>query len=1003
MHRSFTVVAVLLAGFVGISTASAQVTNTGTIQAFVMDQGNLPVPGADVTAESSDGLTRRSAVTDANGQALLVGLEPSARYVVTTTLAGFVAQRFENQLVRSGQITTLRITLSVGGLNEQVQVTAESPIVDTTSATQSTDITLQLTESLPTGRSYQSYLQIVPGVMPDDPSLPGNPASKSGINYSDIGGNVGVSTDNAYYVDGINVTDPQSGTFGANLNTEIIQEQKVITGAIPAEYVGIPGLLSNVITKAGSNAYRGSANYFFQNAGLQADNKNSTEQEFSTFDTAFTAGGPIVRDRAWAFGSFRYLHREDDVTALDTNQLLRTVEDNQKQGYFRGTLAATAHDTISFTFLNDPTDKTGRIERDITNARDRVRTQGGGRYAINYSRVFGSALIEAAYNKHNGELSDLSKIRESFNTVLFRSTDTRTLADEQLGGLGTDTIDERDVDGARGALSWVLRGHSLKTGLEFQRNSRFLNSLTIGDTRSTYTSLGSSLSGFTANQVDTESLSGSKTFRNSNVSDFGGFIRTINGLPNRAAFYAAFDANGDGTITAAEYGARALYNVTAGNPHGRVNYSRTFQSADGPQEFTSDGLSFFIQDSFPIGRLTINAGVRTERWEHFATTDASIHTFDWSWGPRLSAAYDLFGDGKQKVSAYWGRYYDPVRTNMTAFAGSLTGRTREEQVFVANGINQWVTYRVRGGAILDGFFAPTTKTPFTDDLQMGYQVDLGHNMSFDTTYNYRRTRDILEDYDPALYAQRVDGTTDYPANAINDPNSLFLGLDYFGFDVNPGANFIIATLEGGERNYHGLEMNVRKRFSDNWQGLVSYTYNNFKGNSNSDSNADFQGDVIELDPRAPNNYGRQPGTITHLFKMGGSYNLPMGLELGGNYRWNSGTVASRTYLASGRNLPIQVSPSQQFAFAGITHQWVDPTAVGTLTNPSWGQLDLRVKYSRQFGPIRPEVFVDIFNVLNDQDSIRNQDLVAGSGTIAFGQPIRYLDPQRFFLGVRLNY
>jgi hypothetical protein len=59
-------------------------------------------------------------------------------------------------------------------------VTADSPLVDTTSATVGQDITLQLTESLPTGRSYQSYLQLVPGVMPDDPQSPGNPASKSG-------------------------------------------------------------------------------------------------------------------------------------------------------------------------------------------------------------------------------------------------------------------------------------------------------------------------------------------------------------------------------------------------------------------------------------------------------------------------------------------------------------------------------------------------------------------------------------------------------------------------------------------------------------------------------------------------------------------------------------------------------------------------------------------------------------------------------------------------------
>jgi len=982
--------------------AFAQVTNTGSIQAIVQDQGKLPVPGAEVVAESTDGVTKRSGVTNANGEVLLIGLEPSARYTVTTTLQGFIQQRFENVLVRSGQIVTLRMTLAVGGLTESVQVTAQSPIVDTTSAIQTTDITLQLTESLPTGRSYQSYLQIVPGVLPDDPATPGNPASKSGVNYSDIGGNVGVSTDNAYYIDGINVTDPQAGTFGANLNTEIIQEQKVITGGIPAEYVGVPGLLSNVITKAGGNSYSGSVNYFFQNASLQAENKNSASQNFSTFDTAFTAGGPVLREKAWAFGSYRYLHRDDDVTALDTLQLLRTVDNNQKQGYFRGTVAATSNDTFSVTFLNDPTDVSGRIERNITNARDSVGTKGGNRYAVNYSRLLGSTLIDAAYNRHNGEASALSKIRESANTVLFRSADTRTLADEQRGGLGTDTIDERDVDGVHGVVQFQVKRHTIKGGVEYQQNTRFINSLTIGDTKSTYTSLAPGLSGFTAANVDTQSLSGSKTFRNSNVSDFGGFIRTIDALPNRAAFYSAFDTNRDGTISAAEFGASALYNNTSGNPHNAINYGRTLQSTDGPQEFVSKGLSVFVQDSFNLGNLTFNVGVRTERWEHFATTGDSIMTFDWAFGPRVAAIYDLFGDGRQKASAYWGRYYDPVRTNMTAFAGSLTGRTREEQVYVANGINQWVSYRVRGGAILDGFFAPTIKTPYTDDLQLSYSADLGRNLSFESTYNYRPTRDILEDYDAALYATTTTGTTDYPG-PINDPNSLFLGLGYFGFTTNPGANFIIATLEGGERNYHGLELNLRKRYSNNWQGLLSYSYNDAKGNSNSDSNADFQGDVLELDPRAPNQYGRQPGSIKHLFKLGGSYLLPMGLELGGGYRWNSGTIASRTYLASGRNLPIQVAPANQFTYAGIPFQWIDPSAVGTLDNPSWGQLDLRLKYSKQMGELRPEVFVDMFNVFNGQGSIRNQDLVAGSGAIAFGQPIRYLDPQRFFLGVRLNF
>jgi hypothetical protein len=327
--------------------------------------------GVTVTATAADATSKRSAVTDATGKAAVLGLEPSAGYVVTVTLQGFKSAKYERVLVRSGQTTSLNVGLTVGGIQEQITVSG-SPLVDTTTALQGQDITLRLTESLPTGRSYQSYLQLVPGVMPDDPKKPGNPASKSGINYSDIGGDVGVSTDNFYYFNGINVTDGQTGTFGANLNTEIIQEQKVLTGAIPAEYPGAAGLMTNVITKSGSNLFSGSANYFFQNDGLVNKNINSEDDVFSTYDTAFTFGGPIARDKVWFFGSYRRLSRTDDITALDTKQFLRTVDNTQDQTYLKGTWRPGVADTFSVTFLNDPrtsaagssaTSRTRRIAR----------------------------------------------------------------------------------------------------------------------------------------------------------------------------------------------------------------------------------------------------------------------------------------------------------------------------------------------------------------------------------------------------------------------------------------------------------------------------------------------------------------------------------------------------------------------------------------------------------------------------------------------------------------
>jgi hypothetical protein len=243
-----------------------------------------------------------------------------------------------------------------------------------------------------------------------------------------------------------------------------------------------------------------------------------------------------------------------------------------------------------------------------------------------------------------------------------------------------------------------------------------------------------------------------------------------------------------------------------------------------------------------------------------------VFAFEWAFAPRLSAAYDLTGDGRQKVTAYWGRYYDPIRMDMTHFAGTATGQTREEQVYI---LNQCVTYRTHGGpSTIDGFFSPTTKTPYTDELQFQYEVDLHHNMSASAAYYHRKTRDIFEDFDPALYTE----PSAYPGN-VNDPNTLFLGWDYFGWTAtnHPAANFFLGTLPASERNYNGLELVFRKRLADRWQSLVSYTYLDATGNAISDGNADFAGDVLWLDPRALNNQGTVAGTIHSLFKAGASY------------------------------------------------------------------------------------------------------------------------------------
>src|SRR5690606_26574186 len=165
------------------------------------------------------------------------------------------------------------------------------------------------------------------------------------------------------------------------------------------------------------------------------------------------------------------------------------------------------------------------------------------------------------------------------------------------------------------------------------------------------------------------------------------------------------------------------------------------------------------------------------------------------------------------------------------------------------------------------------------------------DISLSFTVTQRQSRDILEDYDLTLYSDPDVPVNDPDWWGYAGPGSIYyLPYSYFGYASQPNSNYVIGTLAGGKRDYMGYEVTLQKFKTENWQGMLSYTYNSAKGNSNSDSNADFQGDWLALDPRAPNMYGPQPGNIKHQFKAFGSYEFDFGLELSGVFNWNSGML-----------------------------------------------------------------------------------------------------------------
>ncbi len=434
----------------------------------------------------------------------------------------------------------------------------------------------------------------------------------------------------------------------------------------------------------------------------------------------------------------------------------------------------------------------------------------------------------------------------------------------------------------------------------------------------------------------------------------------------------------------------------------------------------AEGLSLYLQDTLQRGRWTVNAGVRAERWEHFDSAGAKLIRFDWEFAPRVSAIVDIKGDGKQKLSGFYGRYYDPIRLDMTSFAGTLLEPVIDRQVFV-NG--EWVTYQQFGGAAATAAFAPTTKTPYTDEWRLGYEIDLGRNMSLTTNLIKRETRDLIEDYDlyyfasldpndptqtyyPGCWTDPVFGYvgTDACAESISHPQSLYLGLDYFGLQEFPDAGYVIGRLAGGYRDYEGFDVIFRKRLANRWQAIASYTYGDADGNTSSDSSATLQSDVVELDPRAPNTTGRIPGTVKHQVKLLGSYNWDNGFKLGATYRWYSGMYDNKLDWWS---IPLQSgygnSTIPAYDYAGFTSNWIEPGAVGGLQSPSWDVMDIRAQYNRRFGSVTTEFFVDALSIFNSQKGWRRYPLVGGSSTYDFGELYRWAPPRRYYLGARMSF
>jgi hypothetical protein len=282
------------------ATAAAQAVIAGTVR----DTSGAILPGVTVEASSPALIEKvRTAVSDSTGQYRIEDLRPGT-YTVNFTLTGFSAFRREGVELTGSFTATINAEMKVGALEETVTVTGESPIVDVQSARRQTVLSNDVLKAIPTVRSYNALVVVVPGVVTNTNDV----ATGTATTQFPIHG--GRNNEGRMTIDGLNVGNPPGGNQPPGFSVDVGNSEEIsftTSGGLGESETA--GLVMNVVPKTGGNTLHGSAFYSGSGKNLQADNSGGKVAAptplTKIYDVNGAVGGPIIKDRLWYFATAR--------------------------------------------------------------------------------------------------------------------------------------------------------------------------------------------------------------------------------------------------------------------------------------------------------------------------------------------------------------------------------------------------------------------------------------------------------------------------------------------------------------------------------------------------------------------------------------------------------------------------------------------------------------------------------------------------------------------------
>lgn len=929
--------------FLGASSTFAQSNTEGAVFGRIL--GASPAELAGATAQvSSSGTGRTRTVNVSSAGTFEVSGLPIGRYDVSVMLTGRAP--LQQPLDVSFGTATARFdaTDTAVKLDKFVVTGSAESLVDVASTEIGLNIQIETVKQLPVARDLTSVALLTPSVVLGDTNYFGNLASFGGASVGE----------NAYYLNGFDITDFRRGLGFGTVPFEFFQEFQVKTTGYSAEFGRSTGGVVNTVSKRGSNEYKASASVYWEPASLRSASPDS----FRTNGTAYIINsigesenrsanlefsGPIIKNKLFFYGL--YVARDNKSEFVNgTNQYyFRSSKDpfmaakvdwqitpdhSLEYTAFRDKSVTTDHRyTYALTATNFKLTPPAALG---TNLGDNFSDRGGRTQIGRYSGRFGENFsLSAMFGKSTKDASNRSAA--SGDPYILNNATSAILSGVSSV---TQDLDTRKAYRVDGALSFNFGGaHKLRFGYDLEDNKAHSVNRYSGDVAYIY------------------------------------LPYTSGPLPNNATPPA-------GTTQVVQ---KSVYRVGG--------------------DFRVITNAAYIEDTYRAfqDRLVLTAGLRNEGFDNRNGSDQSFIKLKNQRAPRLSASWDVKGDGLSKVFASWGRYFlqIPANTNVRLAGGELY----YSDYYVYNGTPTATVptlgAQVGGRVTTSNGIAPDTSAivsssvgaMYQDEFAIGYERAINRHWRAGVTAVYRNLKQVIEDeaIDAALlkYAKSkgfntfdAGGFDYYVLTNPGKPLSVKINLDedtngdgvVDASDQGKGVTREAVTLDAAAlgyppatRKYYALEFKLDRVFDGKWFAQGSYVwshdYGNYEGSVYSDIGQTDAGitQLFDQPGLVDGTFGDLPNDRRHVFKINGGY------------KWKEFLFTANAYRMSGRAInALGPHPTDVFAKAYGASSYYDNGILvprGSRGRTPWVQnVDFSVKYTPKWGNDKLTLGFDLFNV-----------------------------------------